>query len=100
MSDKEEKKVEIRCSDQIANGVYANLGIANYNQEEFVLDFVFLQPHSQTGEIRSRVILHPNHAKRLVQMLSKNLENYESEYGEVSKLPDQNVDFPFDINFN
>ena len=71
MSDQQNERIPIQCPHDIANGVYANLGVANYNHEEFVLDFVFLHPNTKTGEVRSRVVLHPDHVRRLVKMLQR-----------------------------
>lgn len=88
----------IQCSSDMANGVYANLGVANYNPEEFVLDFIFLQPNTKKGDVRSRVILHPDHVRRLVKMLQKNLDDYDEEFCDG---PDNADGFPpIELNFN
>jgi len=80
MSPEDSDRIPIQCPPDLANGVYANLGVANFNHEEFVLDFIFLHPNTKTGEVRSRVVLHPDHVRRLVKMLQKNLENYDEEF--------------------
>ncbi|MGC6366511.1 MAG: DUF3467 domain-containing protein [Candidatus Marinamargulisbacteria bacterium] len=102
MSDQQNERIPIQCPPDIANGVYANLGVANYNHEEFVLDFVFLHPNTKTGEVRSRVVLHPDHVRRLVKMLQKNLDNYDDDFGysdDDDGGPED--DFPpITINFN
>ena len=102
---KKEKQIQVHCSDEMANGVYANLGVTNFNREEFILDFVFLHPSGNSGDIRSRVVLHPNHIKRLVNVLSKNLDEYEKEFGNIDgkssiKGSDSDEIPPFTISFN
>ena len=55
-----ESVLNIDCSDDIAQGLYANLVMSNFNKEEFLLDFIFIQPGGKKGKVRSRVILSPN----------------------------------------
>ena len=100
MADEKKDQLPIRCPQDIVNGVYSNLGIVNFNNEEFVLDFVYLHPNTKSGEIRSRVILHPSHVKRLIKTLKNQLDNYEKK----SDKPDDNGDDegipPISFSFN
>tara|TARA_A100001015_G_scaffold286120_1_gene354406 strand:- start:8503 stop:8799 length:297 start_codon:yes stop_codon:yes gene_type:complete len=94
-------RIPIQCPQELANGVYANLGVANFNHEEFVLDFIFLQPQAKSGDVRSRVILHPDHVRRLVKMLKTNLDDYDEEFKDQSNLSDSDEGFPpITLNFN
>ena len=102
MSGKKDQ-LPIRCSQDIANGVYANLGLVNYNQEEFVLDFIFLHPNTKSGDIRSRVILHPNHVRRLIETLKTQLADYESKHKNGADDSDDSDDDglpPITLSFN
>ncbi len=80
----EKKKIKIKINDEEARGSYANFLKINYNKEEFVLDFANIIP--PTGIITSRVILSPGHLKRIISVLEKNLEVYESKYGKVEEM--------------
>ena len=56
---KDNKSIQVDIDEVMAQGIYSNMVISNYSQEEFVLDFVFLQPQHAKGKIRSRIILSP-----------------------------------------
>ncbi|XOD69275.1 MAG: DUF3467 domain-containing protein [Flavobacteriales bacterium AspAUS03] len=94
VENKEELDVEL--PDHIADGVYANMGIINYSPTEFVLDFVSLMPGMPKARIKSRVILTPQHLKRLLQVIKENLDNYESHYGKIGEEQRMLINFsPF-----
>lgn len=78
------KALEIQLEKDIAQGVYANLAIVNHTDAEVTMDFVYVQPQELRGTVRSRVILSPRHAKRLLYALKENLERYEKAFGEIS----------------
>ena len=103
MAKQKNDQIPIQCPAELANGVYANLGVANFNHEEFVLDFIFLHPNTKTGEVRSRVVLHPDHVRRLVNMLKKNLDNYDQQFQKPNGNDDPMGDDgfpPITLNFN
>ena len=103
MAEQNNERIPIQCPPDFVNGVYANLGVANFNHEEFVLDFVFLQPNTKAGEVRSRVVLHPDHVRRLAKMLQKNLDDYDEQFGydDDENSDDSDDEFPpITINFN
>ena len=76
-------KLEIQLDDDVAQGAYVNLAVVNHNQSEFVVDFIFVQPQVPRAKVRSRVILSPQHAKRLVAALEENVGRYEKNFGEI-----------------
>ncbi len=84
----EEKKpknqVNIELPEEIADGVYANLAIISHSQSEFVVDFVRLVPNVPKAKVKSRVILTPQHAKRLLAALQDNVVKYEKQFGAIS----------------
>lgn len=94
---KEAQNIQLNVSEEIANGVYSNFVVSNYNSEEFVLDFAFLQPHTSNGKVRSRVILNPRNAKRLAHLLLGQIEEYEERFGPVS---DEGPERGFQISLN
>jgi hypothetical protein len=78
-----EINIKVDIDEQIAQGQYSNLAIMNFSKEEFVLDFLFLQPHVAKGRVRSRQILTPGNAKRLANMLMTNIQKYEENFGPI-----------------
>ncbi len=84
---KEEKpqdlKLQIQLDDEVAQGVYANLAVINHSDAEFCLDFIFVQPQAPQAKVRSRVVLTPKHAKRLLGALHENLRNFEQQHGSI-----------------
>lgn len=67
----------------MAEGTYSNLAIISHSHSEFVLDFVRLVPNVPKAKVKSRIILTPEHAKRLIQALADNVRRYEAQYGVI-----------------
>ncbi len=82
--EKKDKNIKVDIEKDVAQGQYSNLAISNYNKEEFIVDFAFIQPQGNKGTIKSRIIMSPRNAKRLAQMLTKNVENYEKKTGPLT----------------
>ena len=80
--------INIELSEAVADGVYSNLAIITHNPTEFVVDFVQIIPNVPKAKVKSRVILSPHHAKRLLRALTDNVGRYEAQFG-VIKEPDQ-----------
>lgn len=76
-------RIQLQVDDDVAQGQYTNLVIINHTENEFVLDFAFLQPGNPRAKVRSRVISGPKHTKRLLLALQKNLDAYEKRFGEI-----------------
>ena len=95
---KDEKKngLNIELSEEIAQGIYSNLAIINHSSSEFIVDFVQMMPGIKKAKVRSRVILTPQHAKRLMKALSDNISKFENQNGEIKDL-DSNSSIP--LNF-
>ncbi len=86
-------EISIQADPQVAVGVYANLMMISHRREEFVLDFLFVQPQRGrpgpgTASLRSRVITTPEHLKRIVRALDENLRRYEATYGPIQEGTD------------
>jgi Protein of unknown function (DUF3467) len=81
--ENQEQNINIELNETIAAGVYANLGLVNHSPSEFVLDFVQLMPGVQQAKVRSRVIVAPLHAKRILNALAQNVQAYEQQFGEI-----------------
>lgn len=85
--ENEGSSIQVDMDESIAQGVYSNLVISNFSQEEFCIDFVFLQPQMPKGKTRSRVIITPKNAKRLANLLKKNVMDYEKKFGPITDDP-------------
>jgi len=69
--------------EKTAEGIYSNLAIINHSVSEFVVDFINIMPGSPKSKVKSRIILTPQHAKRLVKALHDNVKRFEKENGEI-----------------
>jgi len=81
-------KLQVQIDDDIAQGVYSNLVLLNHTENEFVLDFAFIQPSNGRAKVRTRVISSPRHTKRLLAALQKNIERYEERFGTIETSAD------------
>ena len=86
--DQEEKnnnngQLNIELTEEIAEGVYANLAMIAHSNSEFVVDFIRMMPGVPKAKVKSRIILTPEHAKRLMQALADNVTKFESQFGEI-----------------
>ena len=79
----QEQKIDIHLSEDIAQGVYSNLAIITHSHAEFILDFVSLMPGLPKGVVRSRIILTPQNAKRLMFALQENVQKFEAKNGKI-----------------
>jgi len=88
MEDKAKKKnqIQIELKEEVAQGTYSNLAIITHSSSEFVLDFIRVMPGVPKAEVKSRVILTPEHAKRLLKALEDNVEKFEKVHGPVKNI--------------
>ena len=90
--DNQENQIEIELSEEIAQGIYSNLAIISHSSSEFVLDFIRVVPGVPKAKVKSRIILTPDHAKRLLTALVENIEKFEKMNGPVS-INNENLGF-------
>ena len=88
MEDKVKKsnQLNIELSEDVAQGVYSNLAIITHSSAEFVLDFVRVMPGVPKAKVKSRIILTPEHAKRLMGALQDNITKYEAIHGKIKDI--------------
>jgi hypothetical protein len=91
-----EHRIDIELSEETAEGVYANLAMIAHSTSEFVIDFIRLMPGIPKAKVKSRIILTPEHAKRLLQALEENISRYEDSFGTIRENEDV---VPFPMNF-
>ncbi len=82
--DPNQKQLEIELTDQEANGTYANLAMITHSPSEFVLDFIAVMPGVPKARVVKRLILTPDHAKRLMNALQDNVRKYEDQFGAIN----------------
>ena len=88
----QENQIEIELTEDIAQGTYSNLAVISHSSSEFVLDFIRVVPGVQKAKVKSRIILTPDHAKRLLSALQDNIEKFEKMNGTVS-INNENLGF-------
>ena len=74
---------QLELKPEIAGGVYCNFALISHSHSDFVLDFARVMPGMPKPEVVSRVILAPEHAKRLLAALQENIFKYEQEFGKI-----------------
>ncbi len=79
-------QISIELSEEIAQGVYSNLAVITHSSSEFVVDFVRVMPGVPKAQVKSRVILTPEHAKRLLLALQDNVKKYEAIHGAIKDV--------------
>ena len=94
--NKKKEGLNIELSEEIAEGSYSNLAIINHSPSEFVLDFIQMMPGVPKAKVKSRIILTPQHAKRLMNALKENVSKFEDQHGEIKDLdPSKGVPINF-----
>ena len=78
-----DNQIQIELTEEIAQGTYSNLAIISHSSSEFVIDFVRIVPGIPKAKVKSRIILTPEHAKRLLRSLQENIVRYESNVGKI-----------------
>ncbi len=87
MQEKDEaNQINIELKEDIAQGIYSNLAIITHSSSEFVVDFVRIMPGVPKAEVKSRIILTPEHAKRLLFALKENIAKYEAINGPIKNV--------------
>ena len=96
IQDEPEQQINIELSEEMAEGVYANLAMIAHSNTEFVIDFIRLMPGVPKAKVKSRVILTPEHALRLLTALQENISKYEDNFGSIRETSET---MPFPMNF-
>lgn len=81
-------QLQIELKEEIAQGIYANLAIIAHSSSEFIVDFVRVLPGMPKAGVKSRIVLAPEHAKRLLRALEDNINKYERAFGPI-RIPEE-----------
>lgn len=95
MNNQQDQQINIELDEKTAEGIYSNLAIINHSPSEFVLDFVTIMPGVPKSKVKSRVILTPQHAKRFLNALAQNIENFERSHGQIKDVEQPNIPLNF-----
>jgi hypothetical protein len=83
---KDQHPFSIELNEEIAQGIYSNLAMITHSSSEFVIDFVRIMPGIPKAQVKSRIILTPDHVKRLVAALADNIAKYEMVHGPIKEI--------------
>src|ERR1044071_6512535 len=89
-----ENQLNIELTEDVAEGTYSNLAIITHSQSEFVIDFIKIMPGIPKARVKSRILLTPQHTKRLAKALADNIRKFETAHGTI-----KDVEVPFPMNF-
>jgi len=84
MENQNSNQINIELGEEMAEGTYSNLAIITHSNSEFVVDFIRIMPGVPKAKVKSRIILTPEHAKRLLMALSDNVSKYEEQNGHIN----------------
>lgn len=90
-----EGQINIELDEQIADGTYSNLAIINHSVSEFIVDFINIMPGVPKAKVKSRIILTPQHAKRLTKALNDNVKKFEQAHGEIKDYEQPTIPLNF-----
>lgn len=88
-------QVNLELTEQVAEGMYANLAIVTHSNAEFVIDFASIMPGVPKSKIKARIIFTPMHAKRFMKAMQENISRYEDMHGDIQDM--EQIEIP--MNF-
>ncbi len=94
-NQKKDGQINIELDEAVAEGTYSNLAIINHSVSEFIVDFINIMPGIPKAKVKSRIILTPQHAKRLTKALADNVQKFEKANGEIKDYEQP----PIPLNF-
>lgn len=90
-----EQQLNIELTEEMADGQYANLAIITHSFAEFVFDFVNVMPNIPKAKVKSRIVMTPQHAKRLMRALIENVKRFETANGVIKDQETPALPFNF-----
>jgi hypothetical protein len=86
-----QNQLNIELSEEVAEGIYSNLAIITHSPSEFVVDFIKMMPGVPKAKVKARIVLTPQHAKRLMKALKDNIAKFEQQHGAIKDTEMPNV---------
>ena len=90
-------QINIELPEEVAEGQYSNLSIITHSPSEFIIDFIQLMPGIPKGKVKSRIVMTPDNAKKLMKAMAENVSKYESTHGTIKEVGPQGTPIP--MNF-
>lgn len=90
-TQRKQNQLNIELGEEVAEGTYANLAIITHSNSEFVVDFIKVLPGLPKAKVKSRIVLTPQHAKRLMKALKENISKYEAVHGDIKDIDPANT---------
>jgi len=87
-------QISIELNEEVAQGTYSNLAVITHSASEFILDFIRIMPGIPKAQVKSRIILTPEHAKRLVAAMQDNIAKYEAVHGKIKDVKGSEPSMP------
>jgi hypothetical protein len=87
MDDKakeQQQQINIELPEDMAEGIYSNLAIISHSPQEFVIDYIRVMPGVPKAKVKARIVVTPEHAKRLMKALIDNVKRYEQQFGPIT----------------
>ena len=88
-------QMNVELSEEMAEGVYSNLAIINHSPSEFVVDFIQMMPGIPKAKVKSRIVITPQHAKRLLNALGDNVKRFEQQFGAIQDVEPPQIPLNF-----
>lgn len=88
-------QLNIELSEEVAEGTYSNLAVITHSDSEFVIDFIKMLPGVPKAKVKSRIIMTPTHAKRLLRALKENVSKFEAIHGTIEDSENGNIPMNF-----
>ncbi|HWB64573.1 MAG TPA: DUF3467 domain-containing protein [Chitinophagales bacterium] len=82
--NEEQQQINIELPEEMAEGIYSNVAIISHSPQEFVIDFIRVMPGVPKAKVKARIVVTPEHAKRLMKALIDNVKRYEQQFGTIS----------------
>ena len=92
---KQKGKINIEIDEKVSECIYSNLAIINHSVSEFVIDFISIMPGTPKSKVKSRIIITPQHAKKLSKALNGNIKKFEENYGSIKDYENPNIHLNF-----
>jgi hypothetical protein len=99
MAQQKKKNINIKLTEDAADGIYSNLALITHSPAEFIFDFARIMPGTEFSKVHARVVMTPQHAKSLLKALEENIKKYENQYGEIKAMGTPPVDTNKKIGF-
>jgi hypothetical protein len=94
-NQQQQNQLNIELSEDMAEGTYSNLAIITHSNAEFVIDFINVMPGAPKAKVKSRILLTPQHAKRLMKALTENVKKFEQVNGNIKDLDPVSIPMQF-----